>query len=180
LRSGRLLREYTDNCVRLALEQNGLSQDVSIGCKGSSPQVVAEDDGLWPVGLVLCRSEVASDDGMDGEHIEVVLRDSSRVEILDVRSVLEIDAGGYFGGGGRDQGWDVIAEEFPLLSINMMPLVGGPGAGDPGVDGAHALGVRVRETLEHERVHDGEDRCVRTDGERQGKDDCSGKAGTAP
>ena len=41
---------------------------------------------------ILRIREIATDDGMDGQHIEVVRRDASGMKILDLRTRLQIDA----------------------------------------------------------------------------------------
>ena len=62
----------------------------------------------------------------------------------------------------------------------MVAFVRGNGSADACEDSAHALGMRVRQIPEHERVDDGKDGGICADGKREGEDDGDGEAWIAP
>jgi hypothetical protein len=77
------------------------------------------------VRTVFVLGEVAAEDRGQGEDVEVVCGDAAGMEILGVSSRLEVDAGGPGAGGGREESGNVVAEELPLLPVDMVALVGG-------------------------------------------------------
>ena len=83
-RSGCAVRKHPDYGVGLTFEQNVLPDDVGSGREGIAPQGVADDDGPRSVRTVFDAREIASDEGVDSEHVEVVLRDASGMDVLDV------------------------------------------------------------------------------------------------
>ncbi len=88
---------------------------------------------------VVVLREVAPDDWANGQDVEIVGRDSSRMQVLHPRPGLEIDPRRSGTRNRRYQRGDMVAQQLPLLTVQVVPLIGGRRAGHSGVDGTHAL-----------------------------------------
>ena len=97
------------------------------------------------------------------------------MQILHAFARLEIDAGSHSAGDGGEQAGHIVPQQLPLLAVDPGASVVGLRALDAREDGAHALRMRVRQALQHERIHNGEDGRIRADGKRQRKNHCGGK-----
>src|SRR5262249_60090433 len=111
---------------------------------------------------ILMLREIASDDGLDGQHVEILRRDPSCMEILCMRAGSKIYSRGPHSGNSGDQRGDVVAQQFPLLTVYSSSLI-------RGIDRPHALRMSVWEFFQQERVHNRKDRRVCPDRKRQGK-----------
>ena len=178
-RSDRILGEHADDRVGLAPEQDGPPKDALVGAENAAPQAVAENSGLGPVGTVLVLRKIAPDDGLKSQHVEVVSGDAPVMHVLHVRTSLEVDARGASRNRG-DQCGNIVAQQFPLLTVNARAFVVGAGTGHALVNRAHPLRMRIGQVLQHERIHQREDRCIRADGERQSDNDRYCKSGITP
>ena len=81
------------------------------------------------MGTVFRIGEVATQGGLNGQHIEIVGRDTSRLEILHMGAGLEVDARSSITGNGRDQGGNIVAQKCPLLTSDFVPLIPGRDSG---------------------------------------------------
>src|SRR5215469_9162293 len=68
---------------------------------------------------------------------------------------------------GNQRG-DLVTEQFPLLSVEVMTLVPRLRSGDSCVDRTHALRTRIGKALQQERIHQGEDGRIRSYGQSEG------------
>ena len=124
---------------------------------------------------VLVLGEVASDGGMNREHVQVVLRDARGVQVLDPLAGLEIHAGDTPSGDGGEERGHVVAQQLPLFAVQNAAPIGGLRPGDTHKDGAHALRVRIGQALQHQRVHNRKDSGIRANRKRQRKNHSQGE-----
>jgi len=99
------------------------------------------------------------------------------VEILNVAPGLEINARCSAAGNGGQQRRHIVAQQFPLLAIQSMPLIGGYGAANPGENCAHPFGMRIGQPLQEQGVHQGEGGGVCADAEGEREHDNDGESG---
>lgn len=77
------------------------------------------------MGTVFLLREIAVEDGEDLANIEIVGRDAGGVEIFHMRTGPQIDAGGADAGDSREQSRHVVAQQFPLLSVDVVTIIRG-------------------------------------------------------
>ena len=159
-------------------EQDGLPKNARVRSESISPEAVAENDSFGPVGTIFVLRKVAAQDGMKPKHIEVVRRDATVLHVLNMRTCFQVDTRSAYARYGRDQCRDIVAEQLPLLAIYVVSFIRGRGrADDAGVNCGHTLRVWIRQAFQQERVHQGENCCVRADRKRQSEDHGKGEAG---
>src|SRR5689334_6781807 len=103
------------------------------------------------MGTVLVGGEISSHNGNEGQSVEIMRRNSRRLNILDARAGQKIHSRGLQAGNGRDQRRNVIAQQLPLFAVDILSLVEGYSSRPPGKDGRDALGIRVRQVFEQNR-----------------------------
>src|SRR5437879_4637378 len=102
------------------------------------------------------------------------------MEILHARTILKIDAGGVQAGDAGNYSRHVVAQQLPLLTINVLLPVTRFRTCGLGIDGADAVGMSVRKISQKESVDDGKYRRVRANRKRQRKDYCYDEPGIPP
>ena len=83
---------------------------------------------------ILILREIASDDGMESQHVEVVCRDPSCMKVLHMGTGLKVYPGGAQGGNSGDQRGHVVAQQLPLLTVYISSLIRGFRPRSPGID----------------------------------------------
>src|ERR1700730_16868892 len=79
----------------------------------------------------------------------------------------------------RQQRSHVVEQEFPLFTVYVSSHIVGVRACTAGIDGPQTFRVRVRKTIQQERIHNRKNRGVDTDRKRESEDDGDGETGVA-
>src|SRR5579863_4973619 len=115
--------------------------------------------------------EIAAQDWLDLQYVQIMSRDSRCVKVRDMRACLKILAGGADAGYCRKERRHSIPQQFPLLSVDVVPVVGSAWSADPREDCAQPLRMTVRKAAQQERIRNREDCGVRAHSQRQSHDD---------
>ena len=148
-----------------------LADEGGIGGEGISPEVVAEDGSLRSAGTVFLFTKAAAESGANAQNIEVVRRDAAVVDVIDPVPGFEVRAGRQRRRDSGDERGHIVAQTLPLSAVDPAQFVGGVRALFALKEGSDAIGLRVGQALQHQRVHHGKDGRIGADGERQGEDD---------
>jgi hypothetical protein len=71
---------------------------------------------------------------------------------MNVRLTIATGCEGSWDGNRRSQRGNVVAQQFPLLAVQVVPLVRNKGSGETRVNRAHSFGMRVEQALQQERI----------------------------
>src|SRR5580700_1381995 len=99
------------------------------------------------------------------------------MQILHLGTCLKIHSGGPSAGDSGDQGGRIVAQQFPLFTVNTSTHIVGVRACSSGIDCPDALRVGVREAFQQERIHNRKNCRIGTDSKRKGKNYRNGETG---
>ncbi len=127
--------------------------------------------------LVLDVDEIAAEQRTNAKNIEIMCGDARRMDVLARLAGLKIHAVGRRLQTAEIKRWNLVPQQLPLLPADPVVSLVWIGALNMHEDGAHALRLRIRQALQHQSIHNGEDGGVGSDRESQGNDDGAGESG---
>jgi hypothetical protein len=105
--------------------------------------------------MVFDLSEASADGWVNSKNIKIVSRNATGMNILDTLASLKVYAGRNATGDCGDKGRNVIAQQFPLFSVDVLTAVECRGTLHVHEDGADPVWLEVRKTAQHQSVHNG-------------------------
>ena len=167
----------SDDGEGVAVEANGLADDVGSAAKLFDPETVSEHgDGVAAADAIVLGGKHAADERPDAEHLEIVATDDRLGDPARGAVDGEIDRLGAF---GQQAGEDLLLIAEPSVGrVGPAPLTRHPAVADSlGIENDQLAGALDRQRFEQDLVHEAEHRGVGADAESQRQQSHGGEGG---